>query len=133
MCCSAHAVVVCTEWDEFVTLDYSRIYQNMTKPAFLFDGRKILDHEALIKYYFYPLQNILNPALLNLTELNLTGSVSTLRLSASDSTGRTSSGAGTETALQYKPVYQNIVGDIQISHQTELHGPVFYPVFLSVK
>ena len=45
----AHAVVVCTEWDEFVTLDYNRIYTNMTKPAFLFDGRKILDHDALIK------------------------------------------------------------------------------------
>ena len=46
----AHAVVVCTEWDEFVTLDYNRIYDNMAKPAFLFDGRKILDHERLIKY-----------------------------------------------------------------------------------
>ena len=46
----AHAVVVCTEWDEFVTLDYNRIYNNMAKPAFLFDGRKILDHEGLIKY-----------------------------------------------------------------------------------
>ena len=46
----AHAVVVCTEWDEFVTLDYDRIYNNMAKPAFLFDGRKILDHEKLIKY-----------------------------------------------------------------------------------
>ena len=46
----AQAVVVCTEWDEFVTLDYNRIYNNMAKPAFLFDGRKILDHERLIKY-----------------------------------------------------------------------------------
>ena len=45
----AHAVVVCTEWDEFVTLDYNRIYNSMTKPAFLFDGRKILDHERLIR------------------------------------------------------------------------------------
>ena len=45
----AHAVVICTEWDEFVTLDYNRIYKNMAKPAFLFDGRKILDHERLIK------------------------------------------------------------------------------------
>ena len=49
----AHAVVVCTEWDEFVTLDYNRIYNNMAKPAFLFDGRKILDHEKLIKYVDY--------------------------------------------------------------------------------
>jgi len=49
----AHAVVVCTEWDEFITLDYTRIYSNMTKPAFLFDGRKILDHENLIKIGFH--------------------------------------------------------------------------------
>ena len=46
----AQAVVVCTEWDEFVTLDYNRIFNNMAKPAFLFDGRKILDHKRLIKY-----------------------------------------------------------------------------------
>lgn len=49
----AHAVVICTEWDEFVTLDYKRIYSGMTKPAFLFDGRKILDHDALIKVGFH--------------------------------------------------------------------------------
>merc|ERR1711892_199311 len=49
----AHAVVLCTECDEFVTLDYTRIYANMTKPAFLFDGRKILDHENLIKIGFH--------------------------------------------------------------------------------
>jgi len=50
---SAHAVVICTEWDEFSTLDYTRIYGGMTKPAFLFDGRKILDHDALIKIGFH--------------------------------------------------------------------------------
>jgi len=49
----AHAVVICTEWDEFITLDYTRIYSGMTKPAFLFDGRKILDHDALIKVGFH--------------------------------------------------------------------------------
>ena len=48
---SAHAVVICTEWDEFVTLDYEKIYKNMAKPAFIFDGRKILDHENLIRYF----------------------------------------------------------------------------------
>ena len=47
---SAHAVVVCTEWDEFVTLDYEKIYKNMAKPAFIFGGRKILDHQNLIRY-----------------------------------------------------------------------------------
>merc|ERR1712210_19188 len=50
---AAHAVVICTEWDEFSSLDYTRIYGGMTKPAFLFDGRKILDHDALIKIGFH--------------------------------------------------------------------------------
>ena len=48
----AHAIVVCTEWDEFVTLDYQRIYETMQKPAFVFDGRLILDHEKLLKIGF---------------------------------------------------------------------------------
>lgn len=42
-----HAVVVLTEWDEFVTYDWKTIYQNMYKPAFIFDGRNILDFEKL--------------------------------------------------------------------------------------
>lgn len=44
----AHAIVICTEWDVFKTYDYQRIYNNMLKPAFLFDGRMILDHESLL-------------------------------------------------------------------------------------
>ncbi|KAG5887163.1 hypothetical protein JTB14_002518 [Gonioctena quinquepunctata] len=43
-----HAIIICTEWDEFVTLDYKRMFEGMKKPAYLFDGRKILDHQALI-------------------------------------------------------------------------------------
>ena len=39
----AHAVLILTEWDEFKQLDYNRIYASMLKPAFLFDGRNILD------------------------------------------------------------------------------------------
>lgn len=39
----AHAVAVVTEWDEFKKLDYRRIFERMTKPAFIFDGRNILD------------------------------------------------------------------------------------------
>ncbi len=39
----AHAVAVVTEWDEFKTLDYARVYEGMMKPAFLFDGRNITD------------------------------------------------------------------------------------------
>uniref|UniRef100_A0A914DYC4 UDP-glucose 6-dehydrogenase n=1 Tax=Acrobeloides nanus TaxID=290746 RepID=A0A914DYC4_9BILA len=43
----AHAVVVLTEWDEFKTLDYEKIYENMQKPASIFDGRLILDQANL--------------------------------------------------------------------------------------
>ncbi|KAL6632514.1 UDP-glucose dehydrogenase [Neocallimastix sp. 'constans'] len=43
----ANAIVICTEWDEFKTLDYKRIYSHMTKPAFIFDGRLILNHKEL--------------------------------------------------------------------------------------
>ena len=39
----AHAVAIVTEWDEFKTLDYARILAGMHQPAFLFDGRNILD------------------------------------------------------------------------------------------
>lgn len=38
----AHALAVLTEWDEFRTLDYARVYELMLKPAFVFDGRAIL-------------------------------------------------------------------------------------------
>jgi UDPglucose 6-dehydrogenase len=43
----AHALAVVTEWDLYRTLDYERIIRDMVSPAFLFDGRNILDHEKL--------------------------------------------------------------------------------------
>ena len=43
----SHALAILTEWDEFAALDYQKIYDSMTKPAFIFDGRNILDHTAL--------------------------------------------------------------------------------------
>jgi len=43
----AHAVAVLTEWPQFAELDYEAIYKSMVKPAFIFDGRNILDHEKL--------------------------------------------------------------------------------------
>jgi len=43
----AHAIAVVTEWREFAELDYRRIHESMEKPAFVFDGRNILDHAAL--------------------------------------------------------------------------------------
>lgn len=43
----AHAIAVLTEWDLYSELDYQRIYDSMMKPAFIFDGRNRLDHQAL--------------------------------------------------------------------------------------
>ena len=43
----AHAVAVLTEWDEFISLDWQAIYDTMQKPAFVFDGRNILDKQKL--------------------------------------------------------------------------------------
>jgi UDPglucose 6-dehydrogenase len=42
-CEGAHAIAVLTEWDEFKSLDFARILASMPKPAFIFDGRNILD------------------------------------------------------------------------------------------
>jgi UDPglucose 6-dehydrogenase len=54
---NASAVIVITEWDLFKDLDYERIYKGMEKPAFIFDGRNILDHQKLFKIGFnvYPI------------------------------------------------------------------------------
>jgi UDPglucose 6-dehydrogenase len=43
----AHGLCILTEWDEFKTLDYQKIFDNMQKPAFVFDGRNIVDSEKL--------------------------------------------------------------------------------------
>jgi UDPglucose 6-dehydrogenase len=48
----AHAIAVITEWDIYKTLDYKKIYEEMEKPAFIFDGRNILDHDKLFKIGF---------------------------------------------------------------------------------
>ena len=48
----AHGLAVLTEWDEFKTYDYARIFQSMAKPAFIFDGRNLLNHEELKKIGF---------------------------------------------------------------------------------
>lgn len=51
----AHAIVILTEWDEFKTYDYGKIFKAMKKPAFLFDGRKILPAKQMesIGFSFY--------------------------------------------------------------------------------
>lgn len=53
------AIAVMTEWNLYTTLDYEIIYKSMTKPAFIFDGRNILDHNRLYKIGFnvFPIGN----------------------------------------------------------------------------
>ena len=43
----SHALIILTEWDEFKEYDYSRFFESMFKPAFLFDGRNILDRKLI--------------------------------------------------------------------------------------
>ena len=53
----AHAIAILTEWPQYAELDYERIYQSMSKPAFVFDGRNLLDHIKLYELGFnvYPI------------------------------------------------------------------------------
>jgi UDPglucose 6-dehydrogenase len=53
----AHAIAVLTEWKEFRNYDYRKIYSLMEKPAFIFDGRNVLNHKELYEIGFnvYPL------------------------------------------------------------------------------
>lgn len=51
-CKNAHAIAILTEWDEFKTYDWQKIYDGMQKPAFVFDGRNVLDREKLTEIGF---------------------------------------------------------------------------------
>jgi UDPglucose 6-dehydrogenase len=48
----AHAIAVMTEWKEYKELDYKKILAGMERPAFIFDGRNILDHKSLFEIGF---------------------------------------------------------------------------------
>jgi UDPglucose 6-dehydrogenase len=48
----SHAIAVLTEWDEFKSLEWKTIYGSMLKPAFVFDGRRILDSQMMGKIGF---------------------------------------------------------------------------------
>ena len=63
----AHAIALMTEWDVYKTLDYRKIFKGMEKPAFIFDGRNILDHSKLFEIGFevFPLGK---PALIHFKE-----------------------------------------------------------------
>ena len=48
----ADAVLVMTDWAEYPTLDWAKIYKSMRKPALVFDTRNCLDAVALRKLGF---------------------------------------------------------------------------------
>ncbi|MBT9189040.1 MULTISPECIES: nucleotide sugar dehydrogenase [Zobellia] len=43
----AHAIAILTEWDEFKNYDWDTIFEKMLKPAFVFDGRRLLSKEDM--------------------------------------------------------------------------------------
>lgn len=58
-CKDVHAIAVLTEWDEFKTYDWQKIYDGMLKPAFVFDGRNLLNRSELeaIGFTYYAIGN----------------------------------------------------------------------------
>ena len=48
----SHAIAILTEWDVYKDLDYERIYDSMEKPAFIFDGRNLVDRQMLFNIGF---------------------------------------------------------------------------------
>lgn len=51
----AHGIAILTEWDEFMSVDFEKIYESMYKPAFMFDGRNVIDKLSVenIGFKFY--------------------------------------------------------------------------------
>ena len=49
---SYNIIAIMTEWDEFQNYDWKSIFKDMNKPAFVFDGRNILDIEEIKKIGF---------------------------------------------------------------------------------
>ncbi|MCU4157544.1 nucleotide sugar dehydrogenase [Carboxylicivirga sp. A043] len=58
----SHAVAILTEWDEFKTYDWGKVYQGMKKPAFVFDGRSVINMTLLdeIGFKLYTIGRVLN-------------------------------------------------------------------------
>lgn len=56
----ADAIAIMTEWKLYKELDYKKIYESMRKPAYLFDGRNILDTAKIkeIGFNFYSIGRI---------------------------------------------------------------------------
>ncbi|PKN17126.1 MAG: nucleotide sugar dehydrogenase [Deltaproteobacteria bacterium HGW-Deltaproteobacteria-6] len=47
-----HALAIMTDWDLYRKLDYRKIYKSMIKPAFIFDGRNIIDQQKCFEIGF---------------------------------------------------------------------------------
>lgn len=47
-----HAVAILTEWDEFKAYNWAEIKAKMKRPAFVFDGRKLLDRSQIEQFGF---------------------------------------------------------------------------------
>ncbi len=45
-------IAIITEWDEFINYDWEKIYKNIKKPAYIFDGRNILNIKKIKKIGF---------------------------------------------------------------------------------
>lgn len=54
-CANSHSIAILTEWDEFKTYDWQKIYNSMLKPAVIFDGRSIMERKKLeeIGFVYY--------------------------------------------------------------------------------
>jgi len=48
----SNLVVICTEWDEFIKLDWNKIYHKMGTNPWVFDGRNLLDRKKIKKIGF---------------------------------------------------------------------------------
>lgn len=64
----AHGLCLLTEWDEFKKLDYKKLFEGMQKPAFVFDGRNVVDVAKLreIGFIVYSIGKPLDPWLKDL-------------------------------------------------------------------
>ena len=54
-CKDSHGIAILTEWEEFTTYNWEKIYKQMQKPAFIFDGRGLLNRKQLesIGFMYY--------------------------------------------------------------------------------
>ncbi len=48
----SHAIAIITEWNIYKELDFEKIYRSMIKPAFIFDGRNVINHKRLFEIGF---------------------------------------------------------------------------------